>query len=250
MKKDYGNTAREKESVRRRIWDEMLRTGVARFPLPPHGRIPNFSNTERCASHLSNLKEWRRAETVKINPDSPQKSVRLRALLDGKVLVMPTPRIRQGFIILDPDSIPDSKMSDAVTIRGAFRCGEVLSTVRDVRRIERIDMIVEGSVAVNVHGERLGKGEGYGDLEFAILAELGIIEREVPVITTVHGIQLVSETLPQSPHDVTVDCIITPDRVIKVRNRPGRPSGIITHTLDRRKVREIPILKELLHGRL
>ena len=37
-----------------------------------------------------------------------------------------------------------------------------------------LDAIVCGSVAVTRDGRRCGEGEGYSDLEFAILRELGI----------------------------------------------------------------------------
>jgi len=45
-----------------------------------------------------------------------------------------------------------------------------------------LDAIVCGSVAVRRDGRRCGKGEGYSDLEFAILRELG--QPPVPVATS------------------------------------------------------------------
>jgi len=49
-----------------------------------------------------------------------------------------------------------------------------------------LDAIVCGSVAVTRDGRRCGKGEGYSDLEFAILRELG--HPPVPVATAPTGI--------------------------------------------------------------
>lgn len=43
---------------------------------------------------------------IKVNPDSPQQPVRLQALQQGRVLVMPAPRIKSVFILLDPQAIP------------------------------------------------------------------------------------------------------------------------------------------------
>ena len=248
MKKDYESLRKEKSRIRKLIWDRMLEMKIARFPLPPHGRIPNFAGSEKCGLLLDEIREWRDAEVVKINPDSPQWSVRLKALSDGKTLMMPTPRIRQGFLVINPKRVPESKLREAATIRGAFKWGKRLRTSRDLIEIGSVDLIVEGSVAVNVHGERLGKGEGYGDLEFAILAELGLVSRDVPVVTTVHEIQIVSNSLPQTPHDVSLDYIITPGSIIRTKNRRSRPDGILYEFLDRRKVREIPILREILHA--
>ncbi|NOY10648.1 MAG: 5-formyltetrahydrofolate cyclo-ligase [Archaeoglobi archaeon] len=246
MKKDYRNVEDAKDIIRKAVWDEMLERGVARFPLPPHGRIPNFVGSERCSDHLEKIREWRNAEIVKVNPDSPQRGLRVRALKEGKKLIMPTPRIRSGLILLDPDKIGERGIGKASTIKGAFKFGRVLKRIEDVRSLEKVDLIVEGSVAVNIQGQRIGKGEGYGDLEFAILLELGLIDKDVPIITTVHKTQVFERPLPQKPHDVSVDYIITPESILKVTGRAERPDGILAELLERRKVEEIPLLKELL----
>ena len=39
-------------------------------------------------------------------PDSPQAHVRRGVLLSGKLLIMPSPRLRKGFMLLDPKKIP------------------------------------------------------------------------------------------------------------------------------------------------
>ena len=150
-----------KEEIRRMIWNLMLRKGIARFPLPPHGRIPNFAGAERAARKVFSLSEWKEAKVIKVNPDSPQKYVRLGALEQGKILIMPTPRIKRGFILLDPKRIPEKFYREAITIRGAFKWGALLSSLNQIRNmLKKIDLIVEGSVAVDLHGNRLGKGEG------------------------------------------------------------------------------------------
>ncbi len=246
MKKDYRRIGDEKELIRKRIWDKMAEKGIARFPLPPHGRIPNFRGAERCAEYLKSLKEWKEAEIVKINPDSPQRGVRLRALKEGKTLLMPTPGIREGFLILNPESIPGSKLWESVTIKGAFRFGKKLKTADEISGIGRVDFIVEGSVAVNRHGQRLGKGEGYGDLEFGILLEIGVIDIDIPIATTVHPVQIVNENLPQNMYDVSLDYIIIPKGVLKAENRARRPEGLLVEFLERKKVEEISILREII----
>lgn len=235
-----------KEEIRRRVWDELQRRGVARPPLPPHGRIPNFEGAERAAANLFGISEWQRAVIVKVNPDSPQRPVRRRALEEGKLLLMPTPRLRRGFLVLDPGRIPASKYWKASTIRGAFRWGKLLQSVGElVASVGSVDLIVEGSVAVDIYGGRLGKGEGYGELEYAILAELGLAGETTPIATTVHDIQVFEEKLPQDPWDVPLDVIATPTRILRVRERRRRPPGILWDRLPPRKLEEIPILREM-----
>jgi len=145
------------------------------------------------------------------------------ALEEGKLLLMPTPRLREGFLLLDPRRVPASRYREASTIRGAFRLGRRLPRLEDLERLGRVDFIVEGSVAVNRWGERLGKGEGYGELEYAILRELGLVEEDVGIATSVHDVQVLDRRLPQDPWDVPVDYIATPTRLIVAEGRPPRP---------------------------
>ncbi|MCE4627664.1 MAG: 5-formyltetrahydrofolate cyclo-ligase, partial [Desulfurococcales archaeon] len=160
--------------IRETIWRLLEEKGEARPPLPVRGRIPNFRGAEEAARRLASTEEWERARVVKVNPDSPQRPVRYLALSQGKMVVMPTPRIRRGFILLDPGTIPRRLLRRASTIRGAFSLGRLLPGLDDIERLmPRIDLIVEGSVAVDRECNRLGKGEGYGDLEYALLLLVG-----------------------------------------------------------------------------
>ncbi|MFP4632530.1 MAG: 5-formyltetrahydrofolate cyclo-ligase, partial [Halobacteriales archaeon] len=70
----------DKQAVREDVWDALEREGVARFPFPPHGRIPNFAGADAAAERLAETDEWRSADVLKANPDSPQLPVRRRAL--------------------------------------------------------------------------------------------------------------------------------------------------------------------------
>jgi 5-formyltetrahydrofolate cyclo-ligase len=129
---------------------------VARFP-GAAGRIPNFTGAEAAAQRLRGLPEWRRARTLKANPDSAQLPVRQRALAGAAGLIGP------------------------------------------------------GTVAV----------------------------------TTVHELQLQpAGTIPLAEHDVPVDLVITPDRLIDCRGRHGpRPAaGIRWPELTPAKIAAIPLL--------
>ena len=230
----------EKDRIRREVWRKLEELGLARFPRPVYGRIPNFIGAERAASRLLNLRKYIDARVVKVSPDSPQRYVRYRCLLDGKILIMPTPRLRRGFMILDPSRIPRRIFERASTIRGAFRYGRII----DPEHIPRVDLIVTGSVAVSRDGVRIGKGGGYGELEYAILRELGKVDENTPIMTNVHDIQ-VYERLPSEPYDLTVDYIATPRDLIKIERRRARPRGILWDLLDEEKLSEISLLKRL-----
>jgi 5-formyltetrahydrofolate cyclo-ligase len=233
--------------IRMRIWKTLQEKGLALPPYPVEGRIPNFKGAVEAARKLSKLPEWIRATVVKVNPDSPQRPVRMLALKEGKVLVMPTPRIKSGFLLLDPSRIPASHYQKASTIRGAFKYGVLLKSLSDVeRRLGRVDFIVEGSVAVDRQCNRLGKGEGYGDIEYALLYLIGKVDEKTPVATTVSDLQIV-DSIPVKPHDLPLDIIVTPSRVYRCpESWKRRPKGLVLESLRRHKVEEIPLLREAL----
>jgi len=230
----------EKQRIRMEIWRLLEERGVARFPKPVYGRIPNFVGAERAAERILELEEYRDARVVKVSPDSPQKHVRYRCLLDGKILVMPTPRLSEGFLLLDPSRIPRGQLEYASTIRGAFIYGRKTHP----RDLPRIDLIITGSVAATRNGLRLGKGGGYSELEYAILLEYDKIDPDITIATNIHDLQLV-DRLPRDPYDLTLDIIATPTKLIKVQAVRERPRGIIWELLDREKIEEIAILREL-----
>jgi len=43
----------DKQALRERVWDDLEASGVARFPFPPHGRIPNFDGADEAAERLT-----------------------------------------------------------------------------------------------------------------------------------------------------------------------------------------------------
>lgn len=227
----------EKERLRRLIWRVMEERGIALFPKPVEGRIPNFRGAEEAARKLSLQEEWKEAEVVFVNPDSPQRYVRYLGISQGKIVVMATPRIKEGFLLLDPDEVPASKYYEASTISGAFKYGRKIGL-----EVPRIDLKVTGSVAVDERGGRVGKGHGYSDLEYGILGEIGAFERDTPIATTVHDLQIV-EKVPMEEQDMPVSLIVTPTRVIRTQ-RFGEPKvlwELVTPELER----EVPLLREL-----
>lgn len=231
-----------KEEIRKAVWNEMEGRGVARFPRPVQGRIPNFKGAGRAAENLAELGIFKRSGCVKVNPDSPQHPVRRRVIEAGKTLYMPTPRLKDGFLRIDPKDVPSGEERRATTIKHSFRYGRKV----DVDDIEDIDLVVAGSVAVARDGARVGKGGGYSDLEYAILRELGL--GEPPVATTVHPIQI-REELPVERHDVPLDWIVTPQEVIETNTRMEKPDGIDWSILDDEDMDKIPLLKRFKDGR-
>jgi len=235
----------EKAALRERVWKELARPGIARFPRP-EGRIPNFVGAEAAAERLSETAPWRAARTVKANPDSPQLPVRERALADGKTVYMAVPRLaaRQPFLLLDSAKLRASPR-EAASIKGASLHGRPA----DVDDLEPVNLVVTGCVAAGVDGRRLGKGGGFSDLELAIAAEAGLIGPRTRIVTTVHDAQVLGAgVIPVAAHDFLLDLIVTPTRIIRPARARRRPR-IFWDELTEEKIAAIPLLGRLRRQR-
>ncbi|MFB6121550.1 MAG: 5-formyltetrahydrofolate cyclo-ligase [Halobacteriaceae archaeon] len=229
-----------KQALRERVWDELEASGEARFPFPPHGRIPNFAGADDAAERLADTLAWASAERLKANPDAPQLPARRRALRDGTTVFVAVPRLRDAdcFRRLDPDV---TDVDDATTVGGIDDYG-VPAGPEDVGHV---DLILVGSVAVTTDGARVGKGEGYSDLEFAVLSEFDAVDETTTVATTVHERQVVDEDVPVDAHDVPLDVVVTPERTIETETPHDRPAGVDWGALSDERVAEMPVLARL-----
>ncbi len=226
----------EKQRARERIW--ALLESKAAAPAGVYGRIPAFFGAKAAADRLATLPVWQAARTVKAVPDRAQLPVRARALSEGKLVSMAVPRLADAlpFFLLDPAALtvpPEEAASSHVAETVAGKVG--------VEEMQPVDLVICGSVAVNRRGVRLGKGAGYSDIELALLQEAGLMRPETKIVTTVHRLQVVDESLPETGHDFSVDLIVTPDEVIAC-DSPRRPAGLVWEDLDREKIAGIPVL--------
>ncbi|PNI45856.1 MTHFSD isoform 12, partial [Pan troglodytes] len=164
-----------KQDIREQIWGYMESQNLADFPRPVHHRIPNFKSK--------------------------------------KTLLVPTPRLRTGLFnkITPPPGATKDILRKCATSQGVRNYSVPIGL--DSRVL--VDLVVVGSVAVSEKGWRIGKGEGYADLEYAMMVSMGAVSKETPVATIVHDCQVVDipEELVEE-HDITVDYILTPTRVI------------------------------------
>jgi 5-formyltetrahydrofolate cyclo-ligase len=237
-----------KAALRGEIWDAMRAAKVARFP-GAAGRIPNFTGAEAAAERLRTIREWQAARTLKANPDSAQLPVRQRALEDGKTVYMAVPRLadEQPFFALDPDHLA-GKPRAAASISGASRSARRVA----LGELTPVDLVVMGSVAVGEDGARLGKGGGFADLEYALATVAGLIGSHTVCVTTVHELQVrPAGAIPVTGHDVPVDFIITPDRIIDCRaaHGPRGLAGLCWEDLTEEKIESIPLLLARRAGR-
>ncbi|XP_055408036.1 methenyltetrahydrofolate synthase domain-containing protein isoform X7 [Bubalus kerabau] len=197
-----------KQDIREQIWDYMESQNLADFPRPVHHRIPNFKGSYLACQNIRDLEVFARTQELKVDPDKPLEGVRLLALQGVRNYSVPV-----GL---------DSKVL--------------------------VDLVVVGSVAVSEKGWRIGKGEGYADLEYAMMVSMGAVSQGTPVVTIVHDCQVVD--IPEAlleDHDLTVDYILTPTRVITTGCERPKPAGIAWSKISCEMLGKMPILRSLRH---
>eukprot|EP00075_Anas_platyrhynchos_P033382 XP_027322635.1 methenyltetrahydrofolate synthase domain-containing protein isoform X1 [Anas platyrhynchos] len=233
-----------KGGVRELVWGYLESSGLADAPRPVHGRIPNFKGSHQACCSIKELDAFSRASVIKVDPDKPLEGVRLAALQARKTLLVPTPRLRSGLFnrIVPPAGATKEILRICSTSRGIKEYSVPVGLDGKVR----VDLVVVGSVAVSEKGWRIGKGEGYADMEYAMMVSMGAVKEETPVVTIVHDCQVldIAEELLDD-HDLTVDYILTPTRTIKTNCKRPKPQGILWHKVSYEMLAKIPILKSL-----
>ncbi|NXP40753.1 MTHSD protein, partial [Leiothrix lutea] len=234
-----------KWDIREKVWEHLEASGLAEFPRPVRGRIPNFKGSLQACGSLGELDAFSRAREVKVDPDKPLEGARLAALQARKTLLVPTPRLRTGLFnrIVPPPGATKEILRRCATSQGV----RDYSVPVGLDGKAQVDLVVVGSVAVSEKGWRIGKGEGYADMEYAMMVSMGAVQEDTPVVTIVHDCQVldIAEELVDD-HDLTVDYILTPTRTIQTHCKRPKPQGIMWHKArNSEMLGKIPILKTL-----
>lgn len=233
-----------KDSLRTEIWSRLVDRKVAVGEA--FSRIPNFVGAEQAAERLAELPIWKNAQVVKCNPDPPQIPVRLRALQERKLLYAPVPELVKGFPFMELN--PQDLESRGIPFEAAAPSEGFLEYGRPVNFDQMVpfDLVVVGCVAVTRQGGRTGKGGGFADLEMGIFREMGLVNPETPIVTTVHPLQIVdNDRVVMVAHDTALDWIITPEEVIETRTPLPQPRGVDWGAVQPDQYKNIPFLKEL-----
>lgn len=226
-------------------WNKLESNDHVLFPRPCTYRIPRFRGEVEAVENLAALEIFKKAKVVKVNLDKAHERLRLEVIQEGKELIAGTPGLREAvFLHMRPPVEPNKTANRMAASRlGIHHLGSAL----DFSSSTKADLIVLGSVAVDRFGRRIGKGEGFSDLEFALLSKLGAINPGAPIVTLVHDSQ-VYDMFPEElfkSYDVFVDVIVTPTQVIEVETPRQRPA-LLWNLLSNRRVNDIPIIQQLL----
>ena len=235
-----------KIKVRERVWRALRKVAVpdSRFHFDFGEFIADFEGGEAAVQRLVDHEYYQNSNYIFITPDNCLDRLRLKALEDGKTVLMTTYSIKRGFWLLDPKTIAPELYLYASTLDGMERVGRPVS-LKDLAEMPKVDYMVTGTGAINTKGIRFGKGHGFFDSEWGMLYQIGRISTETPSAAVVHDCQLLEEELTPDVYDTVADAIFTPTRTILV-DGPHKPTcGILWDRLDPVMFETIPPLQEL-----
>jgi len=154
---------------------------------------------------LLKQKLWKDAQTVLLYAPLPEEldiwPLLSEALGSGKIVALPRYIAEKNLYAACPITDParDLKIGQFGIREPALHCMPMA--------ISRLDLVLVPGVAFDLHGRRLGRGRGFYDqlLKIVLGKTCGVAFDE----------QIV-KAVPVEPHDVLVNCMLTPTRWVEV----------------------------------
>jgi 5-formyltetrahydrofolate cyclo-ligase len=234
------------QEIRDRVWDRLRPVALpdSRLHFDFAHMHPDFEGSAEAAERLMRIDFGRPLTRVFAAPDGALQAPRERLLTAGVTLVESTYRMRRGFRVLDPATIAPTDYAFAATLDGLERFGRPVD-LAGLAALGRIDMLITGTAAIASNGVRFGRSYQYFDIEWALLAELGLVTEATPIVAFVHDVQVMAEPVAPMPRETVVDTVVTPTRTIVVDKRPRRPLSIDWSRIDAGEIEQMPALMEL-----
>lgn len=212
-----------------------------------YNRIPNFVDSDKAIALLAETEEFKKANHIKVQMDRVLNGVKLQAVLANKNLYLPSTSNSKALYmkVVLPADATDEQKAELVSWKYKYREEERVEI--GIENKVPLDMVVLGSVVVSRDGYRIGRGNGYSDLDIGLLAQVGSLTPNTLIVTLVHDVQVV-DNLPThlfQKFDTPVDIIVTPTEVIRVGQRLPRPTGIFWELLSQRRLKIVPVLEVL-----
>lgn len=206
------------------------------------GCAPPPTSAGKIAERLRRRPEYRRAKTIFMMPSPLLFQARINCLLDGKVLVMPSPALKLGFYRVKPFAIPFPDLAHGTSLKGITLFGKKM-LAKQLQNTD-IDLALTGCTAIDKKGQRLGEGTGFFDLSMGLLATLGGVS-DTTVVGCVAGAEQVSEVdLPCDSWDVGVDFLLFQDQEFNFERSDTVPA-VDWQALAKKQIRKVEPLWHL-----
>lgn len=158
---------------------------------------------DKTAGRLLGLKEYTQARRVLLyasfRSEVSARAIKEHALANGKELVLPK--------VDEPNACLTKHVIGGLHELSEGYMGIPEPTTDECVKVEDMDIVIVPGVAFSPAGARIGYGGGYYDK--LLLRAKG----RIPIIALAYEEQ-VYDTLPSEAHDVRMDMIVTPERLI------------------------------------
>jgi 5-formyltetrahydrofolate cyclo-ligase len=219
----------EKEAWRRRVAPELAESKDEGTGL----------HWGKAAAAIRKCIAYREAHHLLVPPSAPFFQVRLNALMDRKLLTVPSPGMQSGFQHFNPDRIPPKDRVAAARLRVS---GVGLTRSAYGSPIPRpVDLVMGEAFWGDRDGGLIGDGRGHLDLVCAVLTALKWLDAHARILAVVWEVAETS-TCPQEEHDVKAHWIITRQGVVRTTLTHAPRPAIHWEKLSRRQIRRNEVL--------
>jgi 5-formyltetrahydrofolate cyclo-ligase len=240
-----------------RVYQDLLRHAVpdSRFNHDFMSFTPDFRGSHAATELVAELECYKSASAILVTSDNSLESFRLRALQDGKKLLVATYRLRRGFILLDPARIDAARLELATCLDGMEKpgIGRAVSIAQIRDEDIRIEMCVTGGLVFNEQGVVVFEGQSLFEVQWAMLQDIKALGISAHVVAVAHACQVVDETqlgmqriTPDKTGEVQCDYVVTPEKVFEVDAAVKPSSGVDFDAVDPEALQNIPPLQELM----
>lgn len=198
----------------------------------------------RIAQRIRAVPVYRHCQQIFVEPTPFMAQVRINSLLDGKTLIMPTPGMKQGFVLIKPFTVPFPKLGVAVSLMGAIEHGVPLPAA-DIARLD-VGLCIAEPLIMNENGMMIGDGSGYFDLAVAILNEFGGVAEGCGFLACLaDASRLVREDFPLEPWDVRVQAVVSSGGYSELYKDTFTLPKVLWQALPHKKIKKIDPLWKL-----
>lgn len=197
----------------------------------------------KTAEQLRKSAIYRESRRLFVTPSPLLLQIRINCLLDGKELLMPSPALRDGFLLIKPHEIAFNKLAHAVTFKGSQQFGTPVA-VQGINTLF-VDLVVCDAVAVDIEGTRLGDGQGFLDLACGLLGELGALGGKSTYLAVIEKTSLLEKCLPFEPWDIKMSGILTGAGQQMFSTGPAATPHVHWQALSSKKIRKSNFLWQL-----
>ncbi|KAI3389230.1 hypothetical protein SNEBB_007779 [Seison nebaliae] len=206
---------------------------------------------EKMILKVDKLREFslfQNAVNIKCDPDIAFCDTRQLILMQGKKLFVPLSKKKKGLLYQLEIAEGAGRTRGYLKYLSSLSGMNTLSKYVPDEKIPKLDMVIVGSIGVDEQGNQIGKGGGFSDLEYCILREYNIIDERTCIVGMVNENQIYEGYISHhliTPHDILLDYIITPQRIIKTKPIRPKPSKIIWNEISRQQIGRMFLLSKL-----